>query len=607
MNKESVDPLLLALGQIFGFDSFRPNQKEIITALLNRQDVFAVMPTGGGKSLCYQYPAVVLNGLCVVISPLLSLMKDQVDAARELGIHAEALNSVSSKEDFIRISCLLENNSLDLLYISPERFNADSFIPWIKQGTVSLFAIDEAHCISQWGHHFRPDYQGLSRITTEFPNVPVAAFTATATDFVSKDIEKQLKLRKPFRVRASFDRPNLFYQIKYKNDLSNQLIEFLQTMKGQSGIIYRGTRKKVDETAAMLSGKGFNVKPYHAGMSDQDRINIQNEFLKDDVQIIVATIAFGMGIDKSNVRFVVHADLPKNIEAYYQETGRAGRDGLPAQCLLLFGYQDIVLLRSFIDDLPEGIIKNAEYRQLDEMIRFADSDQCRRKTILAYFGEQYPKDNCGNCDFCVNDIVREDATVDCQKALSAMARTDCRFGITHLIDILLGSDTEKIRKYGHQKLKTWGVGKDRPKKFWRQLFNTLLFKDLIQMAPNKDFPIPLMTEKGRNVLYGREKVELIIRPEAKKNKALLNKVLSIEDSKDIILFERLRELRKEIAQAKNLPPYIIFTDRSLLDMVRSKPKNHSDMLKIDGVGRSKMKSYGDRFLEVINHFNGNQE
>ncbi|MDO5580950.1 MAG: DNA helicase RecQ [Planctomycetia bacterium] len=605
MNNEPIDPLISALRQIFGFDSFRPNQKEIITAILHNQDVFAIMPTGGGKSLCYQFPAVILPGLCVVVSPLLSLMKDQVDAACESGIRAETLNSVSTKDDFIRISRLMEKNELDLLYISPERFNSESFIPWIKQGKIAFFAVDEAHCISQWGHHFRPDYLGLSRITKEFPNVPLAVFTATATTFVANDIEKQLKLRNPFRVRASFDRPNLFYEVKFKNDLSSQLVNFLKTRGGQSGIIYRGTRKKVEETASMLVKKGFKAKAYHAGLSDQIRMKVQEEFLKDEVPIIVATIAFGMGIDKSNVRFVVHGDLPKNIESYYQETGRAGRDGLPAHCLLLFGYQDIALLESFIDDLPEGKIKHAEERQLQEMIRFADTEQCRRKSILAYFEENYPNENCGNCDFCTKKAVREDATVDCQKALSAMARTGCRFGITHLIDILLGADTEKIKTFRHNLLKTWGIGKNRTKKFWRQLFNTMLSKDLIQWDKQCKFPVPLITDKGKKVLFGKEKVELVLRPDEKKSSSQV--LLTDENIKDQLLFDRLRVLRKEIAQEKHIFPYNVFTDKSLQDMVRIKPKNMSEMQLVQGMGRSKIKAYGKLFLNAIIEFLGEKK
>lgn len=601
-------PLQLVLRRAFGFDSFRPNQEEIVRAVLNHQDVLAIMPTGGGKSLCFQLPALILQGTCVVVSPLLSLMKDQVDSACELGIRAETLNSISTREDFIRISRQLEDGSLDLLYISPERFNTPKFFPWLKQGKINFFAIDEAHCISQWGHNFRPDYLALKKIKTEMPGVPIAAFTATATNSVSKDISDQLELHEPFKIRASFDRPNLYYEVKYKGDLDKQLLDFLSSMHGGSGIIYCGTRKKVEETAKMLCKNGYNVRPYHAGMSDEERMRIQDQFASDEVPIITATVAFGMGIDKSNVRFVVHTDLPKNIESYYQETGRAGRDGGPSRCLLLFSYQDIQLIRSFIEEYPAEQ-KKIGNQQLNEMLRYAEMDQCRRKSLLAYFGEKYQEKNCGNCDFCCNGIVRIDATINSQKILSAIQRTGNRFGSKHIISVVLGEETPKILEYHHEKLPTFGVGKNEKPTYWRFLINTLMLKGHIEFDPNCQYPILRVTESGWRVMRGQEKVELIEQPKnsgrKKKNNSPNNQretILSDENSENRLLFEKLRCKRFSLAKEKNVPPYVIFTDKTLLDMVLLKPVTREEMLMVEGVSERKIEVYGDIFIDEIDEF-----
>lgn len=607
----SENPLQIVLRKVFGFDSFRPNQEKIVCALLNHQDILAIMPTGGGKSLCFQLPALILEGTCVVVSPLLSLMKDQVDSACELGIRAETLNSISSRDDFIRISRQLEDRSLDLLYISPERFNTPNFFPWLKQGKITFFAIDEAHCISQWGHNFRPDYLALQKIKTEMPGVPVAAFTATATCSVSKDISAQLGLHDPFTIRASFDRPNLYYEVKYKNDLEKQLLDFLTSMHGGSGIVYCGTRKKVEETAAMLCKNGYNARPYHAGMSDEDRMKIQDQFASDEVPIITATVAFGMGIDKSNVRFVVHTDLPKNIESYYQETGRAGRDGAPSRCLLLFSYQDIQLIRSFIDGYPSEQQKKIGNQQLNEMLRYAETDQCRRKTLLAYFGEKYQEKNCGNCDFCCDGIIRTDATINSQKILSAIQRTGNRFGAKHVISVVLGEETPKILEYHHEKLPTFGVGKDEKPAYWRFLINTLVLKGHVEFDPNCQYPVLRVTESGWRVMRGQEKVELIEQPKIsdKKKKKKSNDsnsqrelILSDENSENRLLFEKLRFKRFTLAKEKSVPPYVIFTDKTLLDMVLLKPVTREEMLMVEGVSERKIEVYGDIFIDEIEEF-----
>ncbi|MDO4588125.1 MAG: DNA helicase RecQ [Planctomycetia bacterium] len=590
------------LRQLFGFDSFRPNQEVIIKSILSGCDVFAVMPTGGGKSLCYQLPAVIFDGVCVVVSPLLSLMKDQVDSARELGIRAATLNSTTGKRDFVQTVQAMENGNLDLLYVSPERFNTPGFIERLKKNKIAFFAIDEAHCISEWGHQFRPDYLALRQIVDIFPNVPIAAFTATATAEVSADIQKQLRLREPFCVRASFDRPNLSYRVVYKDDLSLQLVSFLTSVPGQSGIIYRGTRKKVEDTAKMLTKHGFDVRPYHAGMSDTERAWVQDAFSKDQIQIIVATIAFGMGIDKSNVRFVIHADLPKNIEGYYQETGRAGRDGSPSQCLLLFGYQDVILQKSFIDKYEDPQVRDTTWRQLQEMIKFAEADQCRRKALLRYFGEEYSSANCGNCDFCNDEIHRVDATVDAQKALSAMQRTGNRYGIGHLVDVLVGAKTAKIKQLKHNTLPTYGVGSDKPKPYWRFLINALVYKGAAIMKPDCDYPVPQVTQYGWDIMRGNEPVEIIQFPTLKKQprtKVENEDVLTDSIRNDHDLFEMLRQRRKELAQERHVPPYVIFTDKTLLEMANQKPMTPEDMLKIAGVGERKMEVYGMTFLELI--------
>lgn len=616
------------LRQLFGFDSFRPNQEEIVRALLAGRDVLAVMPTGGGKSLCYQLPATILPGVCVVVSPLLSLMKDQVDAALEIGIAAASLNSTTAADEFAILSNSVEQGRLDLLYVSPERFNSPNFLPWLKRGRVAFFAVDEAHCISQWGHHFRPDYLGLANVVHEFPDVPVAAFTATATEFVADDILKQLGLRNPFYIRASFDRPNLFYRICPKENGQRQLLSFLKEVRGESGIVYRGTRKKVEETAEFLIKQGFKAGPYHAGMTDAERSGVQDAFARDEIEIVVATVAFGMGIDKSNVRFVVHADLAKNIESYYQETGRAGRDGIPAKCLLLFGYQDVLVQRSFLKEMDDEELRQAAGRQLDDMIQFAEADRCRRKTLLAYFGEDYVRDDCGACDFCLGEVEREDATVNAQKALSAVVRTKNRFGAAHLIDILTGAETEKITRYRHDELPTYGVGKDRQKNYWQRLFKALVLKGALEIDPNAEFTIPKVTEFGWTILRGAESFELLRRPDRKEKKERKKRrrdqshlvrrfgsssyhdeaggeVFHDEESLetvDRVLFDILRARRRELAAQRGVPPYVIFHDKNLLDMIRVRPNNQEEMMTIDGIGKRKADAYGEEFIRLIQDY-----
>ena len=585
-----------ALSDIFGFRSFRPHQEEIVRAILDNRDAFAVMPTGGGKSLCYQLPAAMKKGVCVVVSPLISLMKDQVDAANANGIRAGTLNSMTTSREREAIGTAIRAGKLDLLYVSPERFNTDLFIERLKTIDLAFFAIDEAHCISEWGHDFRPDYLALSRIVPEFPNIPVAAFTATATPQVAQDIVQRLGLRTPHMTRASFNRPNLFYTVQPKMNVERQILEFLQDRKGESGIIYRTTRKNVDATTAYLQAYGLTVKAYHAGMLDRERIEVQEAFRRDECPIIVATIAFGMGIDKSNVRFVVHGDLPKNIEGYYQETGRSGRDGEPARCLLFFGRQDIMTLKFFAKQIEDEKAKEIAYAQLHQMIHFAEHDGCRRAALLAYFGESFPDPNCNGCDVCCGDVERIDATIEAQKALSAMHRTGGRFGATHIVDILVGANTEKIRQRGHEQLPTYAVGKEHDKMYWRRLIDALLAQGLASVDDPLR-PTPKVTEEGWKVLRKQKEFQMIRSAPSKQSKERTTGG-SVERYSEK-LFEQLRGLRMQLARVENVPPYVVFSDRSLREMAAYFPQSPEDLLLISGVGSRKLENYGEQFLEVI--------
>ena len=591
------------LSEIFGFHSFRPHQEEIVQAILDNQDAFAVMPTGGGKSLCYQLPAAMKKGVCVVVSPLISLMKDQVDAANANGLRAGTLNSMTSAEERTKIGAAIRSGELDLLYVSPERFNTDHFIERLKTIDIAFFAIDEAHCISEWGHDFRPDYLALSRIVPEFPNIPVAAFTATATLQVSRDIVERLGLRSPHMTRASFNRANLFYAVQPKTSVERQILEFLQDRKGESGIIYRTTRKNVEYTAEYLCSQGLTARPYHAGMPDQERIEVQEVFRRDECPIIVATIAFGMGIDKSNVRFVVHGDLPKNIEGYYQETGRAGRDGEPARCLLFFGRGDISTLSYFVKQIEDPQAQHVARTQLDQMVRFVEHDGCRRAGILKYFGESFPNENCNGCDVCCGDVERMDATVDAQKALSAIHRTGGRFGVEHIADILIGANTEKIRERKHDQLPTYGVGKEHKKPFWRRLIDALVDQGLASVD-DPHYPTPKVTEEGWKILRNQREFQMIRSGGTRAAGANPPVKNGSRESATASpgLFERLREIRSDLARAGNVPPYVVFSDRSLREMSAYFPTTSEEFFQISGVGMHKLETYGEAFLKAINQY-----
>jgi ATP-dependent DNA helicase RecQ len=605
--KYNSEQIYSTLSTIFGFHSFRPHQEEIVQAIFQGRDVFAVMPTGGGKSLCYQLPARLMDGVCVVVSPLISLMKDQVDAARINGLSAGTLNSAISADERNAVGVALRQNRLDLLYISPERFNSEYFLERLKTLKIAFFAIDEAHCISEWGHDFRPDYLALSKIVQEFPSIPVTAFTATATPQVADDIIVRLGLRNPHLTRASFNRPNLFYRVLMKQELDNQILSFLASHKGESGIIYRNSRKKVEATAEMLQAYNISARHYHAGMSDADRHAAQEAFSRDECPIIVATIAFGMGIDKSNVRFVVHADLPKNIEGYYQETGRAGRDGEPAECLLFFGRQDIAQQLRFADEIEEENTRNIAKEQLRQMIRFAEQNDCRRVALLKYFGETFSVQDCNGCDICVDSHQHEDATIPAQKILSAIYRTKESFGANHVTDILAGANTEKIRQFRHNQLPTYGAGKDQPKNYWRTVIDALIAQKIV-LIEEPLRPILKLTEKAWLILRGQKTFAMRKLPEQYSDKAKTGQVsgtkIPFYDVKPFSepLFAKLRELRTEFARAENVPPYIVFSDRTLHEIARYFPRNVTEFQKIHGVGQHKFAAYGQRFLEVVNEF-----
>ena len=558
-----------------------------------------MMPTGGGKSLCYQLPAKMMDGTTVVISPLISLMKDQVDAAIENGLSAAFINSSLSSHEMSITYQRLKNHDLELLYIAPERFAMHHFLEDLKTIPISLFAIDEAHCVSEWGHDFRPDYLSLFNLTQSFPNIPVAAFTATATPRVQDDIINKLGLRSPFVIRASFNRQNLLYHVKRKDDVELDILTFLKDHPDEPGIIYRTTRDSVMKFVEFLNVNGIEARPYHAGLDSQIRKENQEAFSRDQVPVVVATIAFGMGIDKSNVRFVIHADLSKNIESYYQETGRAGRDGEPANCILFFGRQDIPKMRYFIDQISDDNERSIAIKKLNQMVNYAAHNVCRRKQLLEYFGEEYKNENCKACDICIGNVETMDITVDAQKVMSAMARTDQRFGIRHIIDLVVGANTARIRELGHDRIKTYGVGKDKEKTHWRFIVDELLAQEAI-IQDGERYPVLKLTKKGSDILYGRVKASGLKREEPRKR--IRGRGLTDFGTYDEHLFDRLRILRRGLAEAQEVPPYVIFSDRTLHEMCVLYPSTLSELGLIGGVGDAKLERYGDDFVDAIKDY-----
>ncbi|MCK5825510.1 MAG: DNA helicase RecQ [Desulfuromusa sp.] len=584
------------LNEVFGYQSFRPNQEEIVNALIQGRDAFVLMPTGGGKSLCFQIPALHRSGIAIVVSPLISLMKDQVDALQANGVRAACYNSSLGVVETRQVLSQLHAGRLDLLYVAPERLLSADFLERLRSLEIALFAIDEAHCVSHWGHDFRPEYTGLGKLRSYFPAVPMVALTATAEKQTRLDILHHLKLQNAHQVIASFDRPNIRYTVIDKAKPYLQLTAFLDSRRDESGIVYCLSRKRVDEVAAKLRQEGLKAAAYHAGLPTAERKQVQEDFIRDDIQIVVATVAFGMGIDKPNVRFVVHYDLPKNLESYYQETGRAGRDNLPAEALLLFGYGDIAIGRGLIEKGGNPDQKRIEIHKLNAMVAFAESGTCRRRALLGYFGETLEKD-CGNCDICLNPPERYDASEDARKALSCVYRVGQRFGIGHVIEVLRGAKTQRIFDLRHDQLSTYGIGQEQNQDHWSHLLRQLIhFGYLEQDIGN--YSVLKLTEAARPLLRGETDL-MITRPRIKtgRKKRPERKIVGLEYDQE--LFNQLRILRKEIADHDGVPPYVVFGDASLAEMAATLPTDKEAFLQVNGVGQAKLQRYGSQFIEEI--------
>jgi len=581
----------------FGYDTFRPLQEEVIENVLARRDTLAVMPTGGGKSLCYQIPSLLFEGLTVVVSPLISLMKDQVEQLRAVGISSLFLNSSLSPQDYQTNMEYVRRGEVKLLYVAPETLLTPRILSLLDSVQVDCLTIDEAHCISEWGHDFRPEYRQIVEVRKRFPYAVCLALTATATSKVRQDIRTTLKFATTNEFIASFNRENLFIEVISKRDAYAQTIDMLERYKDQSGIIYCFSRRQVDELSAYLGLRGYSVRAYHAGLEDSERRKNQEAFIRDDVQIIVATIAFGMGINKPNVRFVIHFDLPKSIESYYQEIGRAGRDGLPAHCLLLYGYSDVAKLNYFIDK-KDGQEKRVAIQHLEAIVRYAEDERiCRRKPLLHYFGESYSAETCSNCDNCTSaPTPLTDITIFAQKYLSCVKRADEKFGAGHIADILLGSKNEKVLRWEHDKLSTYGIGAELTKKQWMHIARQLL--TMGYMKQEDEFHTLRLTAKAFEALKNRETIFGVVQ-EAER---VLTKGKKEEIQYNNALFALLRQKRKEMADKAGVPPYVIFSDKTLVEMAAYYPQSLENLLKISGVGQVKSKQYGNAFLEVIKRY-----
>jgi ATP-dependent DNA helicase RecQ len=611
MNVESTS-LLPLLKQSFGFDSFRPLQEEIIRDALAGRDVFALLPTGGGKSLCFQLPALARPGLTVVVSPLISLMKDQVDALQASGIAATFLNSTLKANEVAERMLGLRDCKYKLLYVAPERAMLPGFLANLKDWQLGLIAIDEAHCISEWGHDFRPEYRQLAQLRELFPNVPTMALTATATERVRTDIIRQLRLRSAKQYVASFNRPNLTYRMLSKDNAYKQLLGFTESRAGESGIVYCQSRNSAETLSARLCAEGIAAAPYHAGLDAATRARNQDLFIRDEVRVICATIAFGMGINKPNVRFIVHCDMPKNIEGYYQETGRAGRDGLPSECLLLFSAGDAVKYSRFIDEISHEQERKIARQQLRRMVELAESAECRRAALLGYFGEVFRELNCGACDNCITPRETYDATVEAQKFLSCVYRlrekSGFDFGLSQIAEVLTGAETEKVHKWDHQTVSTYGIGKEHNQNEWRLIGRELIRLGYVNQLAER-FNVLQMTEEGWRALKQRQPIHLTkpISPKRDRRKdkhrvgasgaAGIGAIVCDEE-----LFEQLRRLRKRLADQRGVPSYIVFSDVSLRQMARYYPTNEKEFARISGVGERKLKDFGKVFMESISDY-----
>ncbi len=603
-NKMKNTPLKI-LKSVFGYNKFRGQQEEIVNHIISGKSALVLMPTGGGKSICYQVPALYLDGLTIVVSPLIALMQDQVSALKELGVKAAAINSAMSAKEVYDTKNSIKNGELKLLYVAPERLLSVDFMCFLSDIKIALFAIDEAHCVSQWGHDFRPVYVQLAMLSEQFPNTPRLALTATADIPTRKDIIEKLHLQNSKIFISSFDRPNIHYTICESNNSKKQLLDFIkQNHQKDSGIVYCISRKKVEDTYEWLKDEGFDVLPYHAGMDNKAREKNLDKFLLNDGVIMVATIAFGMGINKPDVRFVAHLNIPKNIEAYYQETGRAGRDGLPANAWMAYGLSDVAMQRSFIEDgNANENQKRIETQKLSALLGLCEASSCRRQILLNYFGDNCTP--CGNCDICQNPPESFDGTIAAQKAISAAYRSEQRFGVGYLIDLLLGKDDERIKSFRHNQLSVFGIGKEFSKQEWQSIFRQLIAMNFLKADIEGHGGLHI-TAEGQKFL--REKSKINLRKMAAKTKTKKEKssktssAIKLDSDDENNLFAQLKAKRLEIAKENKLPPYIIFHDKTLLEMAKLKPKNEDEMRKITGVGEAKFKHYGEVFLRVIKSF-----
>ncbi|WP_370601017.1 DNA helicase RecQ [Pseudomonas nitroreducens] len=597
-----LDQAQRILKDVFGYDAFRGNQARIIERVASGGDALVLMPTGGGKSLCFQVPALLRDGLTVVVSPLIALMEDQVATLDELGVPVAALNSSLSPDAQREIADRLLRGEIKLLYLAPERLVQPRMLAFLQRLQIGLFAIDEAHCVSQWGHDFRPEYLQLGQLAELFPDVPRIALTATADMRTREEMIQRLHLQNAEQFLSSFDRPNIFYRIVPKEQPRKQLLGFLAERRGDAGIVYCMSRKKVEEVAEFLSNQGFPALPYHAGLSNDLRAYHQKRFLNEEGLIMVATIAFGMGIDKPNVRFVAHLDLPKSLEAYYQETGRAGRDGLPADAWMAYGLQDVLLLRQMMQN-SEGDErhKRVERHKLEAMLALCEETRCRRQALLAYFDEVMPNP-CGHCDICVDGVETWDATEPARQALSAIYRSGQRYGVGHLVDVLLGKDTEKVRSVGHQHLAVFGIGKSRGEDEWRTLFRQLVARGFADVDVD-GFNGLRLTEACRPLLRGEETLALRRDPKPQRSKSSSfgggSPASQLVRQEEREMWEALRTLRRKLAEEHSVPPYVIFPDATLLEMLRSQPTTLTAMAQVSGVGARKLERYGQAFLDVL--------